>query len=69
MRLLTADVSVTSISFLKNTGLLAVGFNFGCFQLWKLNIPVLEYVASSLNLLMLCLSLGCRKLFLKSLTW
>jgi len=40
----SADVYVTCISFIRNTGLLAVGFNFGCFQLWKLSIPVLEYV-------------------------
>ena len=40
---LIADVSVSCISFIRNTGQLAVGFNFGCFQLWKLSIPVLQY--------------------------
>ena len=44
--MLTDDVSVTCIYFMKNTGLLAIGFSFGCFQLWRLNIPVLEYAIS-----------------------
>ncbi|XP_038076650.1 protein ELYS-like [Patiria miniata] len=38
-----SEVSVTSLSYLKQTGTLAIGFSFGCFQLWELSVPVLEY--------------------------
>ncbi|XP_069118568.1 protein ELYS-like isoform X2 [Argopecten irradians] len=39
----TEDVRVTCLKYIPQTGNLVVGFNFGCFQLWKLHIPVLEY--------------------------
>ncbi|XP_060062460.1 protein ELYS-like [Ylistrum balloti] len=39
----TEDVKVTCLKYIPQTGNLVVGFNFGCFQLWKLHIPVLEY--------------------------
>jgi len=26
------------------TGLLVIGYSFGCYQLWKLSVPVLEWV-------------------------
>ncbi|XP_064642421.1 protein ELYS-like isoform X2 [Lineus longissimus] len=42
----TANVCVTCIKFVPQMGVLAVGFNFGCFQLWKLTSPVLEYTVS-----------------------
>ena len=51
---LTADVYITCICFMRNTGLLAIGFNFGCFQLWKLSIPVLEFVIFHWILFALC---------------
>ncbi|XP_052759719.1 protein ELYS-like [Mya arenaria] len=36
-------VAVTCLRYTPQAGLLIVGFNFGCFQLWKLHVPVLEY--------------------------
>ncbi|XP_052284768.1 protein ELYS-like isoform X2 [Dreissena polymorpha] len=36
-------VSVTCLKYIPQTGLLVVGYNFGCYQLWKLQVPVLEY--------------------------
>ncbi|XP_055864357.1 protein ELYS-like [Biomphalaria glabrata] len=36
-------VNVTSLKYLEQAGILAIGFNFGCFQLWKLYNPVLDY--------------------------
>ncbi|BFZ23615.1 hypothetical protein BsWGS_26653 [Bradybaena similaris] len=36
-------VTVTSIKYLSQAGTLAVGFNFGSFQLWRLYNPVLDY--------------------------
>lgn len=36
------DVQISCLHFMKHTGQLAVGFSFGCFQLWKLSVPVLE---------------------------
>ncbi|XP_033641982.1 protein ELYS-like isoform X2 [Asterias rubens] len=38
-----SDVSVTSLAYIKQTGTLAVGFSFGCFQLWELAGPALVY--------------------------
>ncbi|XP_014661686.1 PREDICTED: protein ELYS-like [Priapulus caudatus] len=44
METLTADaVWVTCAKYVKEIGMLAVGFNFGCFQLWSLSGPNLEY--------------------------
>ena len=37
------DVCVSALALLPHTGLLAVGFHFSCFQLWRLKVPVLEY--------------------------
>ena len=42
MDFILGEVEVTTLSFLKQAGTLAVGYSFGCFQLWRLNIPVLE---------------------------
>ncbi|XP_060555912.1 protein ELYS-like [Ruditapes philippinarum] len=39
----TDCVTVTCLKYIPQTGILVVGFSFGCYQLWKLNIPVLEY--------------------------
>lgn len=39
---LADSVTVTSIKYLSQAGTLAVGFNFGSFQLWRLYNPVLE---------------------------
>ncbi|KAL5014317.1 hypothetical protein ScPMuIL_008587 [Solemya velum] len=39
----TDAVSVTCISCVPQIGSIALGFSFGCFQIWKLFIPVLEY--------------------------
>ncbi|XP_021372867.1 protein ELYS-like isoform X1 [Mizuhopecten yessoensis] len=39
----TDDVKVSCMKYIPQTGNLVVGFNFGCFQLWKLHIPVVEY--------------------------
>ncbi|XP_053388685.1 protein ELYS-like, partial [Mercenaria mercenaria] len=39
----TDSVTVSCLKYIPQTGLLVVGFSFGCYQLWKLNIPVLEY--------------------------
>ncbi|XP_012935515.1 protein ELYS [Aplysia californica] len=36
-------VCVTSLKYLSQAGELAVGFNFGSFQLWRLYNPVLDY--------------------------
>ena len=36
------DVFVSSLHFIKQIGSLAVGFNFGCFQLWDLSRMNLE---------------------------
>ena len=36
------DVFVSHIAFIKQTGSLAIGFSFGCFQLWKLSDLTLE---------------------------
>ncbi|CAH1774002.1 unnamed protein product [Owenia fusiformis] len=36
-------VVVTSLKYIGHTGLLAVGFNFGSFQLWKMYNQTLEY--------------------------
>ena len=60
----TADVSVTCISFVRNIGMLAVGFNFGCFQLWKLSIPVLEYVTINWTHFDFCFLMNDRVQFL-----
>ncbi|KAL4221649.1 Protein ELYS [Mactra antiquata] len=37
------NVSVTSLKYIKQAGLLVIGYSFGCYQLWKLSVPVLEY--------------------------
>ncbi|KAI0214217.1 Protein ELYS [Lamellibrachia satsuma] len=36
-------VTISCLKYMPQTGMLAIGFNFGCFQLWRLNVPVLEY--------------------------
>ncbi|XP_041480738.1 protein ELYS-like isoform X1 [Lytechinus variegatus] len=38
-----SDVSVTSLTYIPQIGSLAVGFNFGSFQLWRLADTSLEY--------------------------
>ncbi|PIK43112.1 hypothetical protein BSL78_20037 [Apostichopus japonicus] len=37
------DVFVSNLTYFPHSGTLAVGFNFGCFQLWQLAGPTLEY--------------------------
>ncbi|XP_029651707.1 protein ELYS isoform X1 [Octopus sinensis] len=39
----TDDICVTCLKYMSRNGLLAVGFSFGCFQLWRLAVPFLEY--------------------------
>ncbi|GFO00496.1 At hook containing transcription factor 1 [Plakobranchus ocellatus] len=34
---------VSRLTYIAQSGTLAVGFNFGCFQLWRLYNPVLDY--------------------------
>ena len=36
---------VTALEFLLQSGQLAVGFSFGCFQLWKLLVPLMEFAS------------------------
>ncbi|KAK3603515.1 hypothetical protein CHS0354_030374 [Potamilus streckersoni] len=36
-------ISVSCLKYIHQTGILVVGFDFGCYQLWNLHIPVLEY--------------------------
>ncbi|CAL1543685.1 unnamed protein product [Lymnaea stagnalis] len=36
-------VSISCLKYIDQAGTLAIGFNFGCFQLWKLYNPVLDY--------------------------
>ncbi|GFR79793.1 protein ELYS-like, partial [Elysia marginata] len=36
-------VWVSSLAYMAQAGTLAIGFNFGCFQLWRLYNPVLDY--------------------------
>ncbi|XP_070561837.1 protein ELYS-like [Ptychodera flava] len=38
-----SEVAVTALHFVKQIGGLAVGFSFGCFQLWDLIGPFLDY--------------------------
>ncbi|XP_013406117.1 protein ELYS-like [Lingula anatina] len=37
------EVFVTSLKFVHPIGTLIVGFNFGCFQMWRLYEPVLDF--------------------------
>ncbi|KAK3099666.1 hypothetical protein FSP39_007744 [Pinctada imbricata] len=37
------DVHVSCLKYIPQIGCLVVGFSFGCYQIWKLHIPVLEY--------------------------
>ncbi|XP_074654588.1 protein ELYS-like [Tubulanus polymorphus] len=39
----TDYVFVSQLHYARQIGCLLVGFNFGCFQMWRLNSPVLEY--------------------------
>ncbi|XP_071147698.1 protein ELYS-like isoform X2 [Mytilus edulis] len=38
-----SDVIVTCLKYIPQIGTLVIGFSFGSYQLWKLNVPVLEY--------------------------
>ncbi|XP_052102837.1 protein ELYS-like isoform X2 [Mytilus californianus] len=38
-----SDVVVTCLKYIPQIGTLVVGFSFGSYQLWRLNVPVLEY--------------------------
>ncbi|XP_077998282.1 protein ELYS-like [Glandiceps talaboti] len=40
-----SEVSITALKFIKQTGSLVIGFSFGCFQLWSLIGPILEYAS------------------------
>lgn len=37
-------VHVSCLQYIPQIGSLFVGFSFGCYQIWKLHAPVLEYV-------------------------
>ncbi|XP_066297242.1 protein ELYS-like [Branchiostoma lanceolatum] len=46
---LTSNIVVSSLQFLKRTGTLAVGYNFGQFQLWGLSGPGLDFSSNIEN--------------------
>lgn len=39
---ITDEVQVTCLKYIPQIGTLAVGYNFGAFQLWRLYNPALE---------------------------
>ncbi|XP_019614124.1 PREDICTED: protein ELYS-like [Branchiostoma belcheri] len=45
----SSNVAVSSLQFLKRTGTLAVGYNFGQFQLWRLAGPALDFSSNIEN--------------------
>ncbi|XP_035684166.1 protein ELYS-like, partial [Branchiostoma floridae] len=45
----SSNVVVSSLQFLKRTGTLAVGYNFGQFQLWRLSGPGLDFSSNIEN--------------------
>lgn len=40
-------VHVSCLQYIPQIGSLFVGFSFGCYQIWKLHAPVLEYVTDA----------------------
>ncbi|XP_062579828.1 protein ELYS-like isoform X2 [Saccostrea cucullata] len=39
----TDAIHVSCLQYIQQIGSLFVGFSFGCYQIWKLHVPVLEY--------------------------